>query len=248
MSERWPSRITPDNLLQVAILAVAVIGAFVLPLVDGIARVVLSIVVAVAVVGAVTLVVMYIARRTEEAAERGVERALEAVREFAWEPDKGIMKLGGIRNVALRTATLQTLMDQLIVALPRGHEEVVRGSGKAIGDSFALDFAREVLGPEGVTTGVNRKALDLWTRYDGYAGFGRLDFGDLAEESIAGTIRLHYSFLTADRAADRKRLCCFMEGYLEGFLCRLSGRDVQVKCICPNNPFHQLCKFAVSVT
>lgn len=168
---------------------------------------------------------------------------LGALMRIEWNRDKGMLFMGDIRNTRLRLTTIQMIVASLVTYID-DYEEALRDTGKRVGGSFARDLLRELSKHKKTLT--TKELLNFWTEYDSNAGLGRLNFDNFNLDTNTGEIRLNYSFLASNGGVEDRRLCSFLEGYIEGVLNQLLDVTVTVRNNCPAKVYHQVCHFNIT--
>jgi len=158
----------------------------------------------------------------------------------------GRATLGGIPNVALRLETVHAMLDGLLEQHPSNRIQLLCDIGDVVGVQFGHDFRNTILLPlsrQGIPL---QETIDLWSKYDGAAGFGRFDFQSFNSELCTGVIKVHESFLATNRQHSAKCLCPFLGGYINGFLHTFTGKTLTVTTRC-DTAEHPHCEFDVKI-
>ncbi len=175
---------------------------------------------------------------------RELERLLTDTRQ---DRHSGALYKGEIRNVSLRAATLHTLIDGLVHAVPSNRRtDLLHRIGVTVGATWSQDLLDEFRRYEGSnwaavahdTKGIMRR----WAEYDASAGMGRFDFDEL-DDTGCGAVVLENSCLS--RLPSTWPLDHFMAGYIEGTLRALLESDVSVNLVDPSTEVRPSSRFIV---
>ncbi len=173
-----------------------------------------------------------------------------------WEITKnGQLRIGNTINVALRTKTVQILLDSFERNLPQNFHDIVKQAGVIVGQSFAEDlkcelrmYREEAIFKSGRQLQLLREKLLLWARYDSSTGMGQFIVGDIEYTHIDRLhveLKVNNSFLTCDRGSDTP-VCTFLEGYIEGVVGRILDIPVEVKEVhCSSVTGQGYCRFEI---
>jgi predicted hydrocarbon binding protein len=174
-----------------------------------------------------------------------------------WEITKdGQLRIGNTINVALRTKTVQILLNAFEKVLPQRFKEIERQAGLSVGQSFAEDLKRELMMyreeaifKSGREIQLMREKLLLWAKYDSSTGMGLFTIGDPEYTHMHGLrveLKVTNSFLTCDRRSDTP-VCTFLEGYIEGVVSRILDIHVNVMELqCASVTGESYCRFQIT--
>ena len=171
-----------------------------------------------------------------------------------WCLEDGQLIIGNTVNVALRTKTVQELLNAFQRAFPKDYSSIVKEAGKNVGESFAGDLKKE-LTQRGLKTIIKpgkkpellREKLHLWAEYDSTTGMGIFEIHqvEITVSRLEGYILLKNSFLANDRKSELPT-CIFIEGYIEGIIDKLLGIHIIAKEIeCGSITGSEYCKFEI---
>lgn len=169
-------------------------------------------------------------------------RTREVMKTFGerWRISDGQLKIGSTVNVALRSKTVQELLNAFLKAFPDDYYAIVKDAGKNAGKRFADDLKNElttrgfeIITQQDKTPELLKEKLFLWAEYDSSTGMGifepKMSF---TVGGLEGYILLKNSFLAYEKKSEEPT-CVFIEGYLEGVIGKLLGVDIiakEVKC------------------
>lgn len=142
--------------------------------------------------------------------------------------DDGPLTIGNTRNVALRTKTIQTLLDHFKNS-PDYHDNL-RAASKDVGITFGEDIKRELIEKKLYPYSDLNKRIKRWEEYDSDTGMGKFSLSEInvRNNHISGQLRIKNAFTSADRI-NGQNSCLFFEGYLEGVFKEFVGVEVDVK-------------------
>ena len=172
-----------------------------------------------------------------------------------WCLEDGQLIIGNTVNVALRTKTVQELLNAFQRVFPKDCSTIIKETGKNIGESFADDLKKE-LTQQGLKTIIKpgksaeliRQKLRLWAEYDSTTGMGifEIDQVEITVSGLRGYISLKNSFLANDRQLELPT-CIFIEGYIEGIIDKLLGIHIIVKeTECGSVTGSEYCRFEIT--
>jgi predicted hydrocarbon binding protein len=169
-----------------------------------------------------------------------------------WRIEEGQLIIGNTINVALRTDTVQGILDCFRVEIGESYEKAIRIIGKKTGEDFARDLVKELtmlridkINKKGNDPELIKEKLSLWAQYDSGTGMGIFDIShvEASIDGFGGYIILKNSFLANNRTS-KIPSCAFIEGYLEGIIQRLIGITISAKEVeCHSIPGTSHCKF-----
>ncbi len=181
---------------------------------------------------------------------RELERLLTDTRQ---DRHSGALYKGEIRNVSLRAATLHTLVDGLVHAVPSNRRtDLLHRIGVTVGAAWSQDLLDELRRYEGsnwAAVAHDAKAImRRWADYDASAGMSRFDFHELDDLDDTGCrmVTLENSWLS--RMPSIWPLDHCMAGYIEGTLRALLGSDVSVTLMEPSTEVRPSSRFMVVST
>jgi len=171
-----------------------------------------------------------------------------------WCLDDGQLIIGNTVNVALRTKTVQELLNAFNRELGENGDIIIKKVGKNIGESFADDLKRELV-QRGIKSIVKpgkdpkflKEKLDLWAEYDSSTGMGtfKVEQVKITIDGLHGHILVKNSFLAHDMQSEIPT-CTFIEGYLEGVMSRLLGIHILTREVeCSAITSSEYCKFEI---
>jgi len=171
-----------------------------------------------------------------------------------WHFVEGQLIIGNTTNVALRTETIQEILDGFREETGERYEIIIRKIGRKIGVNFARDLKKELKQLKidaiikiGREPGLIKEKLRLWAKYDSETGIGIFDTAqvDISIEGLKGCISLRNSFLAHDKRSESPS-CTFLEGYLEGIMLELIDVDTTIREIeCSTMTGSSCCKFKI---
>ena len=172
-----------------------------------------------------------------------------------WRLEDGQLVIGNTVNVALRTKTVQELLNAFQRAFPKDYSVTVKEAGKNVGEGFADDLKKE-LTQQGLKTIIKpgkspeliRKKLHLWAEYDSTTGMGifEIDQVEITVSGLRGYILLKNSFLANNKRSEFPT-CVFIEGYIEGLLYNLLSLNIIAKEIeCGSVTGSEYCRFEIT--
>lgn len=172
-----------------------------------------------------------------------------------WCLEDGQLIIGNTVNVALRTKTVQELLNAFQRAFPKDCSTIVKEAGKNVGESFADDLKKELtqrglktIIKQGKSAELIRQKLHLWAEYDSTTGMGifEIDQVEITVSGLQGYVSLKNSFLANDRRLEHPT-CIFIEGYIEGVINKLLGIHIIVKEIeCGSVTGSEYCRFKIT--
>ena len=176
-----------------------------------------------------------------------------------WRLEDGQLTIGNTVNVALRTKTVQELLNafqrELLKDRPKDYSSIVKEAGNNVGESFAGDLKNEltqrglktIIKP-GKTSELLKEKLGLWAEYDSTTGMGLFNTDQVeirVVSGLGGYISLKNSFLANDSRSELPT-CIFIEGYIEGIINKLLGIPIIAKEIeCGSITGSEYCKFEI---
>jgi predicted hydrocarbon binding protein len=197
-------------------------------------------------------------RKKTEEQEAYIKRFEELVATFGerWHLKDGQLLIGNTVNVALRTKTVQEILDAFRKTLPEeNYRAILKDSGRRVGESFSEDLKKELIlrgyekiAKPGRDTKLLMEKLSLWSEYDSSTGMGIFEVHQLGftVNGLQGDILLKNSFLAYDRQPELPA-CVFIEGYIEGVIGKLLGVSVVANEIeCSSVTGSEYCKFEIA--
>lgn len=135
-------------------------------------------------------------------------------------------KVSGIRNVALRVATLKTILDGV------NDSEKLYDIGANVGKNFYDDFDKaNKLADKNYQS---PEMIKKWLEYDSSSGMGKFEV--ISSDTMHLQIKIRNPF-TGDCHGERTNIKCqFLKGYIEGFLSRVYGKNKKIICEHLTNP------------
>lgn len=154
------------------------------------------------------------------------------VTSYMYNPERGTLYKGDIRNVALRVDTIHALVDSLVEHVPEERRrDALYEAGRVAGIAWSSQFVKQ--SPRPGATGANDEIPTLllrWAHYDATAGMGRLSVA-AAPDLTVGTVMLSNSFLSTLPSCFP--LNYWFAGYMAATLQQLFGREVAVELLTP---------------
>ena len=181
------------------------------------------------------------------------ERAEKSQRSFVWFKFRGMLinQHDGSRNIAFKVETfvnmLMTIYKGIVTALIEAKkdtrvaeslaESIVLEAGYRSGSRFGWTM-HELFQKESRPLTLSEK-VRKWCAFDSDVGFGMLDLGsDISAEEkaqdghryedLAFAIKLSDNFLVFKQGTEDQNLCCFMQGYIQGVLEKITGQPLIV--------------------
>lgn len=236
-----------QNIIGIALLIVTIIGRIYLPYIPEQYRTL--VIIGITIFGFIFIVILaiWLFKRIKNATKKVIfevtkSAVINAILNYSYVPNEGIICKGNIRNVIIRVESLIHILGNLTKDCGK---EILRKVGEIVGKSFAYDFHEELIRIRGSQLSLRDK-LQLWAEYDGTAGWGKYDFSKFYENRT-GEIRIRNSWLSSKQNI-YEPLCAFMEGYMEVILeeafnlrCKISSSPT-----CQRQSVHTLCIFNVS--
>ncbi len=172
-----------------------------------------------------------------------------------WYLEDGQLIIGNTVNVALRTKTVQELLNAFQKALPKDYSSIIKEVGRKIGDSFADDLKKELI-QRGLKTIIKvskapellREKLCLWAEYDSATGMGIFEIHqvEITVNGLRGCILVKNSFLANDVRSESPT-CILIEGYIEGIADKLLGISIMVEEMeCSSMTGSEYCRFEIT--
>lgn len=158
--------------------------------------------------------------------------------DYHFDNETGILYKGGIRNVSLRAESFARLFLR-IRNDTKNSKQIIKSAGKEVGVNFISKFSSEIL-MENLSA---EEKIKKWIEYDSSAGMGKFELEGKTR------IRVYNSFNACNCYQEKKPICYFLEGYLEGVLSQLFGVNISVKevsCAAMNGNSGNYCVFAVA--
>lgn len=122
------------------------------------------------------------------------------------------------RNIALRDESLNIILDNI-------NSNTNYDIGKKVGENFHTFFTRE-LDLKGKELDINQK-LKKWMEYDSSSGMAKFDL--LEHTGFPIKIKIISSF-TGSCPQNPNNRCCFLLGYVDGFISKLFACDLKSTC------------------
>ncbi len=172
-----------------------------------------------------------------------------------WHLEDGQLVIGNTVNVALRTRTVQELLNAFQGALSEDYDSVIKEAGRNIGEDFAGDLKNELI-LQGHRTIIKpgkipellREKLRLWAEYDSTTGMGIFEIHqvEITMSGLQGCLLLKNSFLVNDNRSGLPT-CILIEGYIEGIIDKLLGIYVIAKeTECSSTTGSEYCRFKIT--
>lgn len=135
----------------------------------------------------------------------------------------------GNRNISFRDRTVREML--LKISQQDQHE-----LGNVIGKEFWREYVANQAKVEPLITfrdkirrcfgyGTQKILAKRWSRYDSTSGMGKFDTKELSQD-LTGILKVINPFTTTEETIK------FMEGYIEGVLCAMTSKDLEVKFHC----------------
>lgn len=180
-------------------------------------------------------------RRSTTELKASTQSLAEVITERSTDHGLGILRMGNIRNVSLRAATVHRLIENVLVYVPEERRlEAMTEAGRKVGLNWGEDFLRELELHSAL--GTLKERLIQWSDYDAEAGLGRIEFS-LSNDGI-GSIIVRHGFLSTQDAVFP--LDYFFVGYFEGTLRYLLSKPVVVELLRASTTRHEESIFSVS--